>query len=302
MKQKNKREYIDKLNDEFIKLSIKNGTNEYNVFYDKILNNVMKFYENNKKITLSDIKKIVDKVQFNNENLKYEVVNAIILSGITNVIENQRLDKQDKSMLLPVILLVSAYGINKPKLLASKTNKLTRAVLSSDYKDLSAKDKKLAKSLRVYIKSNDKIVNDIIKTRSKQDIKRIKYIKKSVSKGLNKSIKKEIKFEKKEVIKRVTKKFKNQQEWRVRNAIDTETHTLIEDTKINQHISLGYTTKTWVTQQDRKVRDSHNRLQGKKIDINKKFRVGGHWALYPSEASLPPKERINCRCFLVFTK
>jgi hypothetical protein len=41
----------------------------------------------------------------------------------------------------------------------------------------------------------------------------------------------------------------------------------------------------------------------KPIPVKNKFKMfGGGSGLYPSDPQLPPKDRINCRCFLTFTR
>lgn len=80
----------------------------------------------------------------------------------------------------------------------------------------------------------------------------------------------------------------------------TESHRQVELTKELTAVQDGYSRKTWNTQRDARVRDSHARIDRNKIGIRAKFNVGGHMADYPSDPSLPPGESINCRCFLTF--
>lgn len=82
--------------------------------------------------------------------------------------------------------------------------------------------------------------------------------------------------------------------------VTTETHRQIELTKELTAVQDGYSRKTWNTQRDARVRDSHARLDRTKVGIRAKFNVGGHMADYPSDPSLPAHESINCRCFLTF--
>lgn len=82
--------------------------------------------------------------------------------------------------------------------------------------------------------------------------------------------------------------------------VTTETHRQIELTKELTAVQDGYSRKTWNTQRDARVRDSHAVLDRNKVGIRARFNVGGHMADYPSDPSLPPHESINCRCFLTF--
>lgn len=58
----------------------------------------------------------------------------------------------------------------------------------------------------------------------------------------------------------------------------------------------GSRTKTWVTQQDAKVRDSHRPMEGVTIPVNEPFNVSGWPMMWPGEASAPTEYWINCRC------
>jgi hypothetical protein len=54
----------------------------------------------------------------------------------------------------------------------------------------------------------------------------------------------------------------------------------------------------WRTQQDERVRDLHEPLEGVTAAIGKPFDVGGHPLHYPGEPIGPPEVWINCRCGL----
>lgn len=65
-----------------------------------------------------------------------------------------------------------------------------------------------------------------------------------------------------------------------------------------QAIKSGATQKTWKTMNDKKVRHTHVKLDGKTIGIYKTFDVGGSEMLYPRDTSYDAedKEIVNCRC------
>ncbi len=56
----------------------------------------------------------------------------------------------------------------------------------------------------------------------------------------------------------------------------------------------------WLATDDGRTRDSHRRLDGDKIPVGERFNVGGHLADHPGDRSLPPEERIACRCSVIF--
>lgn len=56
--------------------------------------------------------------------------------------------------------------------------------------------------------------------------------------------------------------------------------------------------KTWLTQRDLRVRDTHVGLEGVKIPVDEIFSNGCY---YPGDPEGPPDEVINCRCGLIYT-
>ena len=102
-----------------------------------------------------------------------------------------------------------------------------------------------------------------------------------------------------EIRTELRREFRNTQA-AVDRIVTTETHRQIELTKELTAIQDGYSRKTWNTQRDNRVRESHSNLDRTKVGIRARFNVGGHMADYPGDASLPPHESINCRCFLTF--
>ena len=66
----------------------------------------------------------------------------------------------------------------------------------------------------------------------------------------------------------------------------------------------GYTTKTWLTMLDDKVRDTHEEIDGQTIGIDETFKVGNSELKFPHdwELSPDPNEVINCRCAVTYGK
>lgn len=59
--------------------------------------------------------------------------------------------------------------------------------------------------------------------------------------------------------------------------------------------------KTWQTQKDDRVRDSHVYLQGQTVGLDEEFYTyDGKHALYPSGFN-DPEEDVNCRCYLSYS-
>jgi len=74
---------------------------------------------------------------------------------------------------------------------------------------------------------------------------------------------------------------------------------------ITEHINktiLGKETKQWNTQRDNRVRKTtfHQNIDRQRVGINDLFSVGDDYAKFPSDSLLPPRERLNCRCYLTY--
>ena len=52
----------------------------------------------------------------------------------------------------------------------------------------------------------------------------------------------------------------------------------------------------WLATEDSRTRPTHREADGQVVATGRPFIVGGHQARYPGDPTLPPDERINCRC------
>ena len=66
----------------------------------------------------------------------------------------------------------------------------------------------------------------------------------------------------------------------------------------------GYRFKTWITENDSRVRHTHREVHHTQIDILKPFVVGDSVMMFPKDFSLgaSAKETVNCRCVLKYSK
>ena len=65
----------------------------------------------------------------------------------------------------------------------------------------------------------------------------------------------------------------------------------------------GFTTKTWNTMQDKRVRDTHVKAEGQTVPIGEFFHVGNALLMFPRDTvngADYPEELVNCRCWLTF--
>lgn len=65
-------------------------------------------------------------------------------------------------------------------------------------------------------------------------------------------------------------------------------------------VKAGYTHKTWLTENDERVRPSHAIMDGVTVPIDVPFNVGGSLMRFPGDTALgaSPSETCNCRCSL----
>ncbi len=91
---------------------------------------------------------------------------------------------------------------------------------------------------------------------------------------------------------------------------DVEAQTSSEAAKveagkqINEGLESGTIYKTWNTREDDRVRELHEELDNKKIEIDGLFETGGEKLSHPGDFSngATAKNIVNCRCFLTYTK
>lgn len=61
----------------------------------------------------------------------------------------------------------------------------------------------------------------------------------------------------------------------------------------------GASQKRWMARDDDRTRHSHNEADGQTVDVGEPFTVGGEEAMFPGDPTLPPEERIHCRCLIL---
>ena len=91
---------------------------------------------------------------------------------------------------------------------------------------------------------------------------------------------------------------------RARLVGEEESNTVYNYIEFVQAIAHGKTQKTWVSQRDSKVRQTHRDVDGVSIPIADMFTVGSAQMLYPRDimnAGDHPEEIAGCRCYIVYT-
>ena len=91
---------------------------------------------------------------------------------------------------------------------------------------------------------------------------------------------------------------------RVMYNAENEANTVLNYKDYVDAIGKGYTRKTWITENDSRVRDTHVPLEGETIPISDLFVVGNALMRYPKDieyAADSPEEIVNCRCSIKYS-
>lgn len=83
---------------------------------------------------------------------------------------------------------------------------------------------------------------------------------------------------------------------------ENEANTDWNYSEYQQAIANGMTQKTWLTMQDRRVRHTHMKVDGKTIPIQSVFLVGDSEFLFPKDQTFSPStnEVAGCRCTITY--
>lgn len=89
---------------------------------------------------------------------------------------------------------------------------------------------------------------------------------------------------------------------RARGISENQTNGIANDQEMYEAFEGGYTSKTWVTMEDNRVRDTHVMVDGETIPIEEPFMVGDSLLMFPGDDSLGASEEelANCRCHVEY--
>jgi uncharacterized protein with gpF-like domain len=93
--------------------------------------------------------------------------------------------------------------------------------------------------------------------------------------------------------------FPDMQTWEARRVARTEGMAGANKGRLTGFVDAGASDKTWMARDDEDTRESHNEADNQTVPIGEPFTVGGESAQYPGDPSLPPEERIHCRCLVL---
>ena len=301
-----KHKLIDAYNDEFIKAGIQFSKGDYVTFFKQFRVKLDALVLTKKKVTQKDILNIANSIKIQDRNFVRQVYMSLMISAIANIIENQKIDKEDKKSLTPVLIVLGLYDIKKPKLVVSKLNKVTTVFLKGGVDTLNATEKKVYYQTSAYYRTNHSTIKKLIITNRNSIKKTNLKIKSNVSKEIIKSYKSLVKqrLTVPQIADKLQTKFGGVNTSRIERILDTELHTQAELTKNVHHLAMGYTHKKWKTSGDNRVRKTkfHNGVANKVVKIDKYFRAGGLKAMYAGDDRLPAGEKIRCRCETIYLK
>lgn len=91
---------------------------------------------------------------------------------------------------------------------------------------------------------------------------------------------------------------------RAANVAANESNTVINHKELEDAKVLGFKKKRWKTEQDDKVRPTHEEMEGVVIPIDNLFLVGDSLMEMPHDIThgADPSEICNCRCWLEYVK
>lgn len=86
-----------------------------------------------------------------------------------------------------------------------------------------------------------------------------------------------------------------------------EANSILGYRQLQEAKEKGYTRKTWITEGDKKVRETHREVDMQEIPLFDYFVVGNSLMLYPHDniseygGNAEAKEIVNCRCSVVYS-
>lgn len=84
---------------------------------------------------------------------------------------------------------------------------------------------------------------------------------------------------------------------------ENEANTILNRKDFTEAKKRGFFHKEWVTMRDKRVRETHQEVDGEVIPIDDFFQVGEAQMLYPKDIANAvdyPEEYVNCRCSIVY--
>lgn len=286
----NKNKLIDEINEAFMEISTKEKSRAYAKYLREINGELIK---NVGGLNSTKVKSIVMNAKLNIDDT---ALLFMILSAITVIVNKGHMTKKEKLPLAPILGILGIYSISRPKRFVDKIYKISKGGKLND------NEKKVKALLNVYKDDNIKTYVKIKRDTQSQLINSQRKTSTSKGKAMLKDL--QVMRDKGMTIKQIEKQLniRYNAPTNTDRILNTELHSQAELAKQIHAESVGLTHKTWRTQGDNRVRKTkwHNAVTGKRIPIASEFRAVGEHAMQPGDNSLPAKDRIRCRCYLVY--
>jgi hypothetical protein len=282
------RSKVDQINDAFIKVLTKENSKQY-ARYIRAINKEM--IDNVDNLTPDKVKSIIKGAKINVDDiaLLFIIQNAILLI-VGKKIPRKKMDIS----ILPIVAVLAMYSLKRPERFVAKLIKINKGV------GLNDNEKKARAIIKGFKIDNEKVLKDARKIARKQlDLSQLKSkTSRRMVRDMNEMVKEKMSI--KDIKNNLVKKYNTLSN--VERTLDTELHAQSEYVRKEHSKALGMTMKVWNTQLDSRVRDTkfHEQVKGKKVSIDKDFKIAGMVASQPGDTRLPPSERIRCRCFLTY--
>lgn len=294
--RKSRRKIIENLNSAFLEVVDEREGSKVARYIKRINTQIV---DNIESITAQEIRRIINESPLQVGNM---VKMFMVMSGISIILKERRLSRQRRNQLNGIIAIAGLYGLSQ---VTSKNEAVTFAknVHNSISAPKSNLNKKGASYVRSFLNSNETLYNNIKKKtetnlRKSQELSKIP-MSRNALKEYKEMIEDDVPIQKARY--RLKRKYNANKV--IMRAVETESNNQLETAKVEQGKDLGYTHKTWFTQNDDRVRDTkfHKSVHNKRVPINSNFRGGGQEGDHPGDLSLKPKDRINCRCYLIMS-
>ena len=268
--------------------------------YMRWFNNAWGKMSDEGELTKDKINKIVDDIPIKRDEYLKIIFTSYMIAMATQFIDTDKAEGKQADNLRPFLPIAAAVSLTNPKKATQDLHNLSDAVVRNDDGRLDDRLKKGYQGSKRFFNTNREILQKHAKSTFVERQRSHKKIKKGFVDDVWNSYQKksdEIKPSRK-MIEEIAQEKSPQDRYRVKRIIDTEAHEDLESGKRTAAKQSGLRTKTWVTQQDSKVRDTHQKVHNKTLPIDKKFKVGKGKAMYAGDPNLPVGERVNCRCTL----
>lgn len=280
---------------------------KYNAPLNDIQGTLLNKLEQNETITKEDVREVQKNTEFPIDSFAVTVMSSFVVMQIISIIENGRsIAPKEKKNASPILELMKIVPPNRPNELVDKVvNFSVRYVNNVTTNDkLTDRDRSIAENINEFLDARKKIIAPT----TNQFKKDMRIINNKITTNLSRQIfqdyqnlrKRQYSFD--DLKAELNTRFSNAKV-RTERILRTEIHAQNELVAQTTAQFNGYSYKKWIPE-DREFRETpfHKSVANKTIGINEKYEYYGMSAMYPGDTSLPPGERINCRCRLQYIK